>query len=91
MICNLDWERSSSILDLQDRPKASRVTHSWVHTLFGPGLSGPISKKLHPQLTWRTVCAGATQVDTIPALVGGRRAKREVSLQWAFGGSLAGP
>lgn len=52
MNCSLDWERFSSILDLQDGRKASCVTHSWVHTLFGlglPGLSGPIFKKLHPQ------------------------------------------
>lgn len=52
MSCSLDWERFSSILDLQDGPRASCVTHSWVHTLFGlglPGLSGPIfKKKLHP-------------------------------------------
>lgn len=53
MNCSLDWERFSSILDLQDGRKASCVTHNWVHTLFGlglPGLSGPIfKKKLHPQ------------------------------------------
>lgn len=72
MICSLDWERSSSILDLQDCPKATCVTHNWVLTLIGPGLSGPISKKkLHPQLTWRAVCAGATQLNTIQDLVGG--------------------
>lgn len=73
MNCSLGWERFSSILDLWDGPKASCVTHSWVPTLFGlglPELSGPIFKKLHPYLTWKAVCAGTTQLDTTPALVG---------------------
>lgn len=72
---SLGWERFSSILDPQNGPKASCVTHNWVPTLSGlglPGLSGPIfKKKLHPQLTWKAVCAGITQLDTAPALVGG--------------------
>lgn len=71
---SLGWERFSSILDPQNGPKASCVTHNWEPTLFGlglPGLSGPIlKKKLHPQLTWKAVCAGITQLDTTPALVG---------------------
>ena len=95
MNCSLGWERFSSILDRQDGPKASCVTHSWVPTLFGlgpPGLSGPIfTKKPHPQLAWKAVCAGTTQLDTTPALAGDWRAKIEATVQQGFGEILACP